>query len=92
MTNITFSVDRELHKKMRAYPEIKWSEICRQAIRDYLRKLENVPQILTQNLRKRFLDQIKELNFEDEEEFVKKSKELTKIRTKRIYDSSKSEV
>ena len=92
MTNITFSVDKELHRRMKEHPEIKWSEIFRQAIRNYLRRLENIPQILTQDLRKQFIDQLKGLNLEDEEEFVKKSKELTKIRTKKIYDKSKSEV
>jgi len=92
MTNITFRVDKELHRKMKEYPEIKWSEIFRQAIKEYLRKLENVSHILSQELRKNFLDQLQELNLENKEEFIKKSKELTKIRTQKIFDSSRSEV
>ncbi|KKM60401.1 hypothetical protein LCGC14_1542160, partial [marine sediment metagenome] len=36
MTNITFSVDDNLHKKMKEHPEIKWTEILRQSIANYL--------------------------------------------------------
>jgi len=40
MPNITFSVDADLYKRMKKYPEIKWSEILRRSIVDYLKKLE----------------------------------------------------
>ena len=45
MTNITFSVDDDLHKKMKEHPEIKWTEILRQAIIDYLKKVEKIDVI-----------------------------------------------
>ena len=40
MTNVTFSVEKDLYVKMKKHPEIKWSEIFRKAIRDYLAFLE----------------------------------------------------
>ena len=35
----------ELHKVMRRYPEIKWSEVARQAIRQYAERLEVLERI-----------------------------------------------
>lgn len=37
--NITLSVDEELHREMKAHPEIKWSEVARQAFRRKVRAL-----------------------------------------------------
>ena len=34
MVNMTLAIPEELHKKMRKYPEFKWSEIARQAIEE----------------------------------------------------------
>lgn len=33
MPNMTFSLPDDLHKEMRAHPQIKWSEVAREAIR-----------------------------------------------------------
>ncbi len=39
MTNITFSIDDDIHKKMKEHPEIKWTEILRQSIIKYLKNV-----------------------------------------------------
>ena len=40
MPNITLSVPPELYRKMKEHPEIKWSEVARRAIAEYLAKIE----------------------------------------------------
>jgi len=40
MPNITLSIPEDVYRKMKEYSEIKWSEVVRKAIVDYLRKLE----------------------------------------------------
>jgi hypothetical protein len=39
MPNITLAVDGETAKEMKAHPEIRWSEVARQAIRRKLREI-----------------------------------------------------
>jgi hypothetical protein len=39
MPHLTLSVPRHLYEKMRKHPEIKWSEVARKAISEYLSKL-----------------------------------------------------
>jgi len=38
--NVTLAVPEELHRVMKSHPEIKWSEVARQAMWEYARKLE----------------------------------------------------
>ncbi len=45
MVNVTLSVPEELHKVMKNHPEIKWSEIARQAIWRYAERLEMLDDI-----------------------------------------------
>lgn len=40
MPNITLSLPDEIYRKMKKYSEIKWSEIVRRAIVEYIKKLE----------------------------------------------------
>lgn len=40
MTNITLAVRDELREAMKKHPEIRWSEIARQAIEEKIRELE----------------------------------------------------
>ena len=40
MPNITLSIPDDIYKKMKKYSEIRWSEVVRKAIVDYLKKLE----------------------------------------------------
>ena len=43
MTNITLSVSPQTYKRMKSHPELKWSEIARQAIEAKLKSMEEVP-------------------------------------------------
>jgi len=42
MVNITISVPQELYDKMKKYSEVRWSEVVRKALADYVRRLETV--------------------------------------------------
>lgn len=88
MTNITFSIDADLHRKMRAHPEIKWTEILRKSIRDYLARLDQAHQIPMQELRDRLaasaiatLDNIDE---QREDEFNAKVQEMEEERLQEL--------
>ena len=39
MAHLTLSVPEQLYEEMRKHPEIKWSEVARTAISEYLSKL-----------------------------------------------------
>lgn len=40
MPNITISVSDELFRKMKKYSEVKWSEVVRKALAEYIGRLE----------------------------------------------------
>lgn len=43
MANLTLSIPNDLHEEMKRHPEIRWSEVARQALRrklDDLRRLD----------------------------------------------------
>ncbi|MEM3873927.1 MAG: ribbon-helix-helix domain-containing protein [Candidatus Bathyarchaeia archaeon] len=40
MVNITVSIPEELYRKMKKYSEVRWSEVVRKALADYIRRLE----------------------------------------------------
>ncbi|HWQ96403.1 MAG TPA: hypothetical protein VN368_03410 [Candidatus Methylomirabilis sp.] len=40
MTNITLSLPNEAHEKKKMHKEIRWSEVVRRAITDYVEKIE----------------------------------------------------
>ncbi|HKN06169.1 MAG TPA: hypothetical protein VJ021_01000 [Thermoplasmata archaeon] len=46
MPNMTFSLPEELHKEMKAHPEIKWAEVARSAIRTQLGRLNVYDRLL----------------------------------------------
>lgn len=43
--NITLTVSEELHRKMRSFPEVKWSEVVRRVIAQRIRDLEQMEAI-----------------------------------------------
>ena len=45
MPNITLSIPEEIYKIMKKYKEISWSEIARQAIEKFSKKLELLDKI-----------------------------------------------
>jgi hypothetical protein len=42
MTNITLSIEDSVHKHMRKYSEIKWSEFVRKSIKQRLKELDQL--------------------------------------------------
>jgi hypothetical protein len=46
MPNMTLALPEDLHKKMRARPQVKWSEVARSAFRDRLLQLEYYDRLL----------------------------------------------
>ncbi len=46
MPNVTLSVPEDLHREMRAHPEVRWAEVARRAFRDHLDKLELYDHLL----------------------------------------------
>lgn len=49
MVNVTLAVPEELHKVMKRHPEIKWSEVARQAMWEYAKKLELLDEITSKS-------------------------------------------
>jgi len=47
MANITLSLPEELYQKLKDHPEIRWSEIARKAIQQYLDELELLDKLTT---------------------------------------------
>jgi hypothetical protein len=84
MTNITFSVDNDLHQKMKNHPEIKWSEIFRNSIRNYLKNLETPKRISGKALFQRIHLQTEELPIEEELKLRRQQVALEKKRIKSI--------
>ena len=50
MVNVTLAVSEELHKIMKRHPEIKWSEVARQAMWEYARRLELLDEIVSRSV------------------------------------------
>jgi hypothetical protein len=49
MVNMTLSIPEELHKIMKKYPYIKWSEVARQAIRQKAKDLELLDKLASKS-------------------------------------------
>lgn len=45
MANVTLAVPEELRRIMKGHPEIKWSEVARQAMWEYASKLELMDEV-----------------------------------------------
>jgi len=94
MTNITFSVDDDIHKKMKEHPEIKWTEILRQSIIKYLKKVEEIDVISIKDFRERFnpelLQKIEELDEQEEILFYKEAKKMEQERLNGLQNIEKS--
>ena len=94
MTNITFSVDDDIHKKMKEHPEIKWTEIVRQSIINYLKNVEEIDVISIKDFRERLdpelLQKIEELEEQEEILFYKEAKKMEQERLNRLRDLERS--
>jgi metal-responsive CopG/Arc/MetJ family transcriptional regulator len=49
MANITLSLSEELYQKLKNHPEIRWSEVARKAIQQYLDELELLDKLTTKS-------------------------------------------
>jgi len=49
MPTITVNVDDDLKKRMDKYPEINWSEVTRQAIRDKIETLDVMDELMSKS-------------------------------------------
>ena len=94
MTNITFSVDDAIHKKMKEHPEIKWTEILRQSIIKYLKNVEEIDVITIKDFKERLnpelLQKIEELDEQEEILFYKEAKKMEQERLNRLQNIEKS--
>ena len=80
MTNITLSLPDEVHDKMKMHKEIRWSEVVRRTITDYIRKLEEKGSEMTtkdllEELGDDFRKTLSELSFEKAEKEYKKMRD-----------------
>jgi len=80
MTNITLSIPDEVHDKMKMHKEIRWSEVVRRAIIDYVEKLEEKGSEITtkellEGLGDDFRKTLSELSFEKAEKEYKKMRD-----------------
>ena len=75
MPTVTVNVDDDLKERMEKHPEINWSEVTRQAIRDKIEKLELMDELTVDS----------ELTDEDVDEIAAKINESAR---KRIEEES----
>lgn len=94
MTNITFSVDDDLHKKMKEHPEIKWTEILRQSIINFLKKVEELDVISIKEFRERLdpelVKRIVDLDERQEFIFYNKAKKMEQERMNHLQELERS--
>ncbi|MDP1695313.1 MAG: hypothetical protein Q8L29_00165 [archaeon] len=76
MTNMTLSIPEELHKKMKKFSEIRWSEIARTAIEQRIDDLEVMNRIASKS----------KLTKKDVEEISKKIKRAAAVRFNELSD------
>ena len=64
MPNITLSIPKDIHKKMKIFSDIKWSEVARRSIEERIRDLETMNKLASKS----------KLTKKDVEEITKKIK------------------
>jgi len=82
--NFTVRIPRKLYERMKQHSEVNWSEVVRQAIEEYLEKLEEAKSMvssekLVEELLKMglSLSKLKPLSSEEEEKLYKELREKT---------------
>ncbi len=50
MTDIKFTISKNLLKRMEKYPEIKWEKVAQSAVEKYLEKLEVVDKLTSKSV------------------------------------------
>jgi len=80
MTNITLSVPADIYARMKIHKEIRWSEVVRRAIAEFIGKLEERGSATTtgtlfEELGSDFKKSLSELSFENAEKGYKKMRD-----------------
>jgi len=81
MVNITVSIPEDLYNKMKKYSEVKWSEVVRKAVIEYIGRLEVMERgvvssdELAEMLREHGLD-VNSINLEKAIEYYDNAREL----------------
>ncbi len=80
MANITLSIPDDIYEKMKRYKEVKWSEVARKAIIEYLKKIEESrKEVSTKDLLKElgenFERDIDKIDLKKFEKYYKKMRE-----------------
>jgi len=81
MVNVTVSIPESLYRKMRKFSEVKWSEVVRKALADYVMRLEVMERgvassdELAERLKESKLD-VSAISLDKAVEYYEKSREL----------------
>ncbi|RJS86407.1 hypothetical protein CW701_02450 [Candidatus Bathyarchaeota archaeon] len=75
MPSITLSIPEDLYRRMKGHPEVKWSEVARRAIIEYLKRIEEPRMVSSEEL-------LEELG----EEFARALSEISLERAIRHYE------
>jgi hypothetical protein len=90
MTNMTFNLDNDLYRRMKKHPEIKWTEILRQSLANYLNKIEQPEKMSMEELRAKFspeqLAQIAAASSDEEDSFQEQIIASERKRAKHLHD------
>ena len=86
MANITLAIPNDIYIKMKKYKEIRWSEVVRRAIVEYIKKLEEggfelTTRELLEELGEDFRKSLNELSFEKAVEGYEKMRDAEWRRT-----------
>ncbi len=87
MTNITLSIPDDVYKIMKRHGEIRWSEVVRRAIKEFIGKLEEKESHMTtgdllEELGDNYRKSLSELTFEQAERGYEKMRDAE---WKRVY-------
>ncbi|MDK2876324.1 MAG: hypothetical protein PWQ22_734 [Archaeoglobaceae archaeon] len=77
MPNMTLSIPPEIYERMKKFREVKWSEVARRAIIEYLEKLEKGTisgEEIIKMLGKDFREAVEKTGLDKYEEYYEKSK------------------
>ena len=93
MTNLTISIPEALSKRMKKHSEVKWSEVVRKALRDYVDRLEVIEsgvisaEALAEKLKERCID-TSTIDLDKAIEYYEKGRKLERKRLSMIQASS----
>ena len=83
MPNITISIPKELYDRIKRHPEIRWSVVVREFLKEFLNRIEGVDSIPAEELLKK-IDLKDELEAIPDDVSVEFGEEAVKKREKRV--------